>query len=105
MKTKSWWQKLPVDEKIIIILFLAGFIFLILGLIILLTIKINTIFSGFNFIYYYGVINTLIYYNSTISNITLFLLKLGTIFTIFLMPVCAGCSIIWFVIKRLLLKK
>ena len=105
MKTKSWWQKLPVDEKIIIILFFAGFIFLILGLLILLSIKINTIFSGFNFIYHYGVINTLTYYNSAISNITLFFLKLGTIFTIFLMPVCAGCSIIWFVIKRLLLKK
>lgn len=104
MVTKSWWKKLPLDEKIITILFFSGFIFLLLGLIMLSTIKINS-FNGFNFIYWKGVINSLIYQSSYGMTVDIFFLKLGIIFTIFLMPICSGCSIIWFVIKRLIFKK
>lgn len=63
MITKNWWKKLPLDEKIITILFFSGFIFLLLGLIMLLSIKID-IFNGFNFIYINGVIDSLTYQSS-----------------------------------------
>ncbi|WP_342276893.1 hypothetical protein [Spiroplasma endosymbiont of Nebria brevicollis] len=105
MKTKTWWHKLPTDEKIIMILFGAGFTFLVLGLIMLLSIRINLIENGFNFIYLNGVINTLIYNRVGGLTTNIFFLKVGTIFTIFLMPICTSCSIIWFMIKRLILKK
>lgn len=105
MTTKSWWKKLPIDEKMIAILFLSGFIFLVLGLIMLLSITIDNIFNGFNFIYWYGVINSLTYYGNEGVTIDLIFLKIGIIFTIFLMPICSGCSIIWFVTKRLIFKK
>lgn len=105
MITKSWWKKLPLDEKIIVILFFSGFIFLLLGLIMLLSIKIDDAFNGFNFIYLYGVINSLTYYSNQGLTVEIFFLKTGIIFTIFLMPICSGCSIIWFVIKRLIFKK
>ncbi|WP_425381470.1 hypothetical protein [Spiroplasma endosymbiont of Polydrusus pterygomalis] len=105
MVTKSWWKKLPLDEKIITILFFFGFIFLLLGLIMLSTIKIDNSFNGFNFIYWNGVINSLVYQSNYGMTVNIFFLKIGIIFTIFLMPICSGCSIIWFVIKRLIFKK
>lgn len=105
MKTKTWWHKLPTDEKIIVILFGAGFIFLVLGLIMLLSVRVNLIENGFNFIYLNGVINTLTYNSAPRLTVNIFFLKIGTIFTVFLMPICTGCSIIWFVIKRLIFKK
>ncbi|BDT04600.1 MULTISPECIES: hypothetical protein [Spiroplasma] len=104
MITKNWWKKLPLDEKIITILFFSGFIFLLLGLIMLLSIKID-IFNGFNFIYINGVIDSLTYQSSQGITVDIFFLKVGIIFTIFLMPICSGCSIIWFIIKRLIFKK
>lgn len=105
MTTKNWWKKLPLDEKIITILFFSGFIFLLLGLIMLLNIKIDNIFNGFNFIYINGVIDSLTYQSSQGITVDIFFLKVGIIFTIFLMPICSGCSIIWFIIKRLIFKK
>ncbi|WP_342257957.1 hypothetical protein [Spiroplasma endosymbiont of Nomada ruficornis] len=105
MITKNWWKKLPLDEKIITILFFSGFIFLLLGLIMLLSIKIENICNGFNFIYINGVIDSLIYQSSQGITVDIFFLKVGIIFTIFLMPICSGCSIIWFIIKRLIFKK
>ncbi|BET37964.1 hypothetical protein [Spiroplasma ixodetis] len=105
MITKNWWKKLPLDEKIITILFFSGFIFLLLGLIMLLSIKIENIFNGFNFIYINGVIDSLTYQSSQGITVDIFFLKVGIIFTIFLMPICSSCSIIWFIIKRLIFKK
>lgn len=105
MMTKSWWKKLVLDEKIIVILFFSGFLFLLLGLIMLSAIKIDNIFNGFNFIYWNGVINSLTYQSSYGLTVDIFFLKTGIIFTIFLMPICSGCSIMWFVIKRLIFKK
>lgn len=71
----------------------------------LLSIKIDNIYNGFNFIYWHGVINSLTYQSNQGITIDIFFLKVGIIFTIFLMPICSGCSIIWLVIKRLILKK
>ncbi|WP_342261417.1 hypothetical protein [Spiroplasma endosymbiont of Notiophilus biguttatus] len=105
MITKNWWKKLPFDEKIVTILFFSGFIFLLLGLIMLLSIKIDNIFNGFNVIYINGVIDSLTYQSSQGITVDIFFLKVGIIFTIFLMPICSGCSIIWFIIKRLIFKK
>lgn len=104
MNTKTWWNKLPIDEKIIVILFGAGFTFLVLGLIMLLSIRVELIENGFNFIYSNGVINTLSYNLQSGLTVDIFFLKVGTIFTVFLMPICTSCSIIWFVIKRLFFK-
>lgn len=108
MKTKSWWKKLPLDEKIILILFISGLIFLIVGLIMLLNInldqdKTSFMINGFNLIYIHGLIGALQYTNA--AAITLFFLKTGIIFTVFLMPLYSSISIIWFIIKRLILKK
>lgn len=99
MKLKSTWTKYETSEKIIAILFLSGLTFLITGIIMLLSIRISVIFSGFNLIYNIGVINSLKYYEpNNLANIIF--LKIGIIFTIFLMPITSGISIIWFIIKR-----
>jgi len=105
MKTKSWYSKLPLSEKIIIILFFSGFLFLVFGIIILLSINVDNDknsfpINGFNFIYMKGVIGAL-QYNNIVSITMLLLLKTGIIFCVFLMPICSGTSIFWFIIKRL----
>lgn len=100
MKLKSKWSKFAITEKIIIILFLFGLFFLVTGMIMLLAIKVNTIFNGFNLIYNIGVIQSLQYYEpNNLAN--LIFLKIGIIFTIFLMPLTSGSSIIWFIANRL----
>lgn len=98
---KSNWSKFRVTEKIMIILFLIGLIFLILGTIMLLTIRVNGIFNGFNLISNIGVIESLQFYEpNNLANLVF--LKMGIILVIFLMPITSGTSIIWFIIDRLL---
>lgn len=66
----------------------------------LLTVRVSSIFNGFNLISNIGVIDSLKYYEAdNLSN--LIFLKMGIVLTIFLMPVCSGTSIIWFTIDRL----
>lgn len=103
MKLKSNWKKYRESEKIMIILFLVGLFFLITGIIMLLTVRVNGIFNGFNLISSIGVIESLQYYEP--NNLTnLVFLKMGIIFVIFLMPFTSGPSIIWFIIDRAFFK-
>ncbi|MGL5268479.1 MAG: hypothetical protein ACRC8P_01770 [Spiroplasma sp.] len=104
MKLKSNWKKYPISEKIMIILFLTGLFFLISGMIMLLSIRVNGIFNGFNLIYNIGLIPSLQYYEPN-NLINLIFLKVGIIFTILLMPVTSGTSIILFIINRTSLNK
>ncbi|MDQ7983193.1 MAG: hypothetical protein REH79_03215 [Spiroplasma sp.] len=98
---KNKWQKLPIGEKTIIILFLIALFCLIAGIIILLTVKVNHgLFNGFNMVRNVGVIPSLKYYEPN-NLVNLIFLKIGIIMTIFLMPICAGISISWFAINRL----
>lgn len=100
IQVKSTWSKFPASEKAIIILFLIGLVFLISGVIMLLTIRVNEIFSGFNLIANIGVIDSLKYYEP--NNLTnLIFMKMGIIFVVFLMPVTSGTSIIWFIVDRI----
>lgn len=100
IKLKSNWSKFPNYDKAIIILFLVGLLFLIAGTIMLLAVRVNVIFNGFNMISNVGVIDSLKYFESdNLAN--LIFLKMGIILVIFLMPVTSGTSIIWFIINRI----
>ncbi|MBE4704047.1 hypothetical protein [Spiroplasma platyhelix] len=100
IKLKSNWSKFPTSEKAMIILFLIGLVFLIAGTIMLLTVRVNTIFNGFNLVGNIGVIESLKFYESN-NLANLIFMKMGIILVIFLMPVISGTSIIWFIINRL----
>ncbi len=67
----------------------------------LLSVNLNQgIFNGFNLVHNLGVIGSLQYYE--VNNlVNLVFLKIGIIMTIFIMPICGGISIIWFIINRL----
>lgn len=100
IKLKSTWSKFPRSEKAIIILFLIGLGFLIIGTIMLLIVRVNGIFNGFNLISNIGVIKSLQFYEANnLANLTF--MKMGIILVIFLMPVTSGISIIWFIINRI----
>lgn len=99
MKLKNKWNKYSPKIKAIIILFLLGLFFLITGMIMLISVRLNGIFSGFNMIHEVGVIESLKYYEpNNLTNLIFF--KIGIIFTIFLMPIISGTSIILFVINN-----
>lgn len=100
MNTKSKWQKLRTSDKIVIILFLIAAFFLISGIIMLASVKLNHgLFNGFNLVGNIGVISSLKYYEPS-NLINLIFLKIGIIMTVFLMPICGGVSIIWFTVDR-----
>lgn len=103
MKLKSNWKKYPLSEKLMIILFLIGLLFLISGTIMLLTIRVAGVLNGFNLIYNIGVIQSLKYYEAN-NLVNLIFLKMGIIFTIFLMPITSGTSIILFIANRTIAK-
>lgn len=103
MKLKSNWEKYPLSEKLMIILFLIGLFFLISGIIMLLTIRVAGFLNGFNLIYNLGVIQSLKYYEPN-NLVNLIFFKMGIIFTIFLMPLTSGTSIILFITNRTIAK-
>lgn len=98
---KNKWQKYSLSDKTIIILFLVALVALIAGVIMLLSVKLNQgLFNGFTLVHNLGVIDSL-QYHETHNLVNLVFMKIGIIMTIFIMPICAGTSILWFIINRL----
>lgn len=85
MIVRTKWQKYDLLFKILSVSFLLSFFFLLLGLIMLLTIKVDVIFNGFNLIYNIGIIDSLKYYEPN-NVLNIIFLKTGIVFTFFLMP-------------------